>query len=330
MMDGRQFKTFVIFEPWGLGDLLITLQLAKGLFGKNIRVIVVCDARWAEWAKSLDFIAGVISFTPPWTSQERKYALTRYHLKDFLRFRCEILSARVDAICDMRGDIRNLLLLKILFPMTKFFHLCRMRFSNRYERPTAIFEKIFPGERLSTQPIFRRLSRCRRFDVICFFGGAWPNRCVPENKANEILFGLSQRGFKVAMIVPSEAGGEARLVNESSVTRVCGSLSEIFSYIQESAICLSTDSGWLHAGFACGLPTIGMFGFSNAEEWAPPGCRLIFSHSVLPEKDRYKLKLRNVEPLQNLVTNLVLDQCNIALMSFVTAASNERKTSPNM
>lgn len=300
-------KHIVLFEPWGLGDLAVSLVGLRSLPEQGCRLSVVCDPSWADWVQSLPWVSDVISFHVPWTEKRGKYNPLKYRITEIARLRRKLLSPKPDFICEMRGDIRNDFFLRILF-VAPVVTLRNRHFRNRYDRASAL-AKILGYPATDGKPI----RNGRGGGVVCFFGAAWANRQVPIAKAKEIVQTLLQKlPCSVTVILqPNDDMSEWNELTELARGRFLPlntSIAKIVAQVSSADTAICTDSAWLHLMYAQDIPTVGLFGFANADEWAPPGCRVVHSAIVHPAESRYCLNRESIQPLATLDASLVVNQ----------------------
>lgn len=186
----RKESRYWLFEPWGIGDVSIALLAAKTLHEQGCLLWMNVAPHLAEWVSEFDFVQRVTRFVPPWTAAERKYSPSRYHLNAILELRRKYKTLDVDGVCDLRGDIRNQLLYKIL-PHKANFSPLRINFTNRYERVDWIVRTIL-GSNVSYKPI-----ESNKGASIWFFPFAGSdNRKLPAKKCRLMVKKLSSQIVK--------------------------------------------------------------------------------------------------------------------------------------
>lgn len=301
-------RHIAIFEPWGLGDIVIALLAAKAVHAAGNTVSLLCDGRWAGWLNTFPFVSRVIPVNIPWTSKDRKYAPSRYRISDFVRLRGELAAETPTTVCELRGDIRNVLLLKAL-RVGEVVSLRGETISNRYDRPGALLRRMGIPEARAGRAA--RDENRGRGKVACFFGAEWPNRRVPFAKAARVVEGLLEAGHSVSVILSpgeeSAAWSRVGTGHESSLSLIRRALPEVCAALAGHDTIVSTDSGWMHVGFFYGLSVIGLFAFSNAEEWAPPGAKVLFAPKPGAAEERYARAGEGLQPLAELSEKMVVD-----------------------
>jgi ADP-heptose:LPS heptosyltransferase len=295
-----------IFEPWGIGDLCIALHLARRLKQSGFRVSLICDPIWVSWLQGSMEIDQVIAFHAPWTEKTAKYDWHKYHLSGFLTSRRLVRDLSPCFICELRGDIRNLLLLRLLSghrvasPLRRSFH-------NRYERAD------WMGERLGLKEARPTIAPSRSSQIFCFFGAGWTNRQVPLHKAQELVTRLVARHRSVVVILqpedPEDDWSQMECSGDPRLRVIKKALEEGIQILQQSGLCISTDSSWLHLAYLHGIPRVGLFAFASHQEWAPPGTQIVLANNAPPKELRYKLNVDS-RPLEHLDVGEVIEAVN--------------------
>ena len=115
--------------------------------------------------------------------------------------------------------------------------------------------------------------------ICCFPGASIDQRLWPEQRWARVIDSLADYGYPSVLI-----GGKAeremclRIVNYCKKTlplNLCDTLNipETASLLQRAKILISTDSGILHVGVLCQLPSVSLFGPGISEKWGPRGAR---------------------------------------------------------
>ena len=130
----NEIKSILIFEPWNLGDLIISVYFAKKLNRLfNIKFDFICDPSWFDWLKEQTFVNNVFKFHAPWTEKRGKYSLKKYDLNKAILLKKEIEKSKYDFTWDARGDVRHKIFLNILCK-SKIVSLKNNNNNNVYDR----------------------------------------------------------------------------------------------------------------------------------------------------------------------------------------------------
>jgi len=301
-------KHIIIFEPWNLGDLIISAYFSRVLhtmFG--IRSSFICKKEWVTWILLQDFVEEVFCFSAPWNRKIGKHPF-HYNISHILRLRKWIRNKRYDFIWDTRGDLRHKIFLKLL----RINNVISIRYPsnlNVYQRVNLLIDR-FGGSRIHTKE--KLTSTVKSSRIFLFLDSYWPNRRVPLAVGQKLIERLIQEGFTIRLVLPP--GRNYHLIEallyqsgNESLQRIQGSINEVASALEDSSLCISTDSAWLHMSFYLGVPAIGLFGFLNANEWAPPGTRIIYPKNPLSARDRYRLRNMDKQPLKHIDVDEVVN-----------------------
>jgi ADP-heptose:LPS heptosyltransferase len=285
---------FAIFEPWGLGDLCIALHAARAMHAAGHSVVIVCSPAWTNWAQSLPYVETVIPFFAPWTQKRRKYDPRCYDIKEIFKLGRRLTSCAIDAIIDIRSDIRHKIFLEII---------CRKQIvtikvepsSNRYNRPADICKKLGIPYNLSRE---KRLIELHG-QIACTFHAAWKNRELPFDRSFELVEKLLTLGWKVLLIVPDEKTSAfwatLQQAYSSQLELICTDLITMSERIQSAQLCVGVDSGIMHLAYLKNIPVIGLFGFKNHDEWLPPNATLVTCENTFQSQLRHRLTHENLD-----------------------------------
>jgi ADP-heptose:LPS heptosyltransferase len=120
-----------------------------------------------------------------------------------------------------------------------------------------------------------------------FPGASIKERLWPIDRWSNVADDLWKMGRQPIII-----GGRAEIdmsqeimhVAKTPIVNLCGrlSLSETAALFDRSRLLISTDSGILHIGAMCNIPTVSLFGPGIADKWGPKGERHIVINKELP------------------------------------------------
>jgi ADP-heptose:LPS heptosyltransferase len=298
-------KKILLFEPWHLGDVAVAMSVCRPFAGQGTSFALACNPKWQSWALGTGIISEAIPVSAPWTGRHKreKYNPFNYKVSKIREFRSRVLAYKPDLILDLRGDIRANIFLTLLFGKH-----CEVRSAknqscrNVYNRGELIQSVLgYP----SVQYRFMSNQTDRKKAVTLFFGASDRNRIVPTEASFKVLTALHKEGYELNLILqPSDDRETITHLKQSlglqRLNILEGSLTEISSFIKETAIVVSTDSGWLHIAHFYGKPTIGLFGFDTMKNWLPPGSSYITAKELYPDHFRYKRKYQKLQPLETI------------------------------
>lgn len=114
--------------------------------------------------------------------------------------------------------------------------------------------------------------------LVCLFPGATiDERLWPEDRWASVIDYLYDQGFQPLLLGASlektQCLGIQNACHSGNVINLCGKMSllETAWLFKRSEFLISTDSGILHLGVICNLPTISLFGSGIIKKWAPKG-----------------------------------------------------------
>lgn len=294
----------LIFEPWTLGDVVVAASVARHLNGRY-KISIIAAPQWEAWLQTLGIFAFVIPFHIPWTDQKKKYDFTKYQMNRFVELRRWIHGIRPDVILDLRGDVRNIVFLRVL-NVAPVKSLWRRRPANVYGRVNGalgLLGQCTVGENSGQVDKIRNQPK----SITCFFGATWFNRRVPRDLALQIVKELSELCPVNLLLQPSEPV-KFWIGQNISGLHVCQvSVVEAAEIVKKSTACVCTDSGWLHMAYFYGVPRVALLGFDTSQEWMPPDTSVIFSEPYFPANVRYRRRFRDLNPLKNLSVPKVIE-----------------------
>jgi len=296
-------KKILIFEPWNLGDLVISVYFAKILNEMfKIRFDFVCNPRWLDWLKEESFIDNVYAFHAPWTDKNNKYSISKYSFTKIISLKSEIRQDDYNFIWDVRGDLRHKLFLNLLSDQ-KVLSINYKNNLNVYDRINELFIKLDINIIEHETYLYNG-----SYNVCLFLDSYWNNKKVPYEVGVKIIDELLNRKFSVSLIKAPEGNYDIYENKfDNRITYYKGSIINIVNILSTMSLCISTDSAWLHMAYYKRIPTIGLFGSLNGKQWAPPGTKIIYSDEPLKAKVRYKLKNENIFPLMKLDINKIIN-----------------------
>ena len=132
-------------------------------------------------------------------------------------------------------------------------------------------------------PYFIPLSHHQRLSfkeekIICLFPGATiDERLWPEKRWATVIDWIAHNNLKPILIGGSKEYTQCKKIMGYCKTdtgiNLCSFLSipETAAMFNQAKLLISTDSGILHLGVLCNVPTISLFGSGIADKWAPKG-----------------------------------------------------------
>lgn len=288
-------RRLALFEPWGLGDLAISLHIAKNASKHDFEVTVLCEPKYLEWVQSLEFVNTAHGVSVPWSQKSGKYQIAGYPWKSWLATGEKLRASHHEFVIETRRDPRATGLIRAIF---------RLPVKQPQNRKIAVGYSRLHLPFLGIENAAKKTDPLHELSpsIVCFFGAEWANRRVPHWKIAELLNALQKFDSKITVIVPPEESSTDfyRSLCKNGVTKIEGSIVQIAKHVKEHTHCISTDSGWIHVAHLYGLKTLGLFGFQNDGEWMPPGAASLRSEHCLPSTSRYRMDCDELRPLGTL------------------------------
>lgn len=284
-------KKILVIRPGGMGDALLLLPILKELAASfNVTIDILCEPRNKNVFTSVTFVNQIFSY------KNLKSMLSVFQKKYDAVFDTEqshFLSAIITRL--IRADIKAGFktkgrekmynkaiayshhiyeakvfweLFSIVFSLRKSFH-----FNFPYFIPLKLNQSLsFKGEK-----------------IICLFPGATTDeRLWPEKRWAKVMDWIADRNFKPILIGGLKEYNQCKKImtncKTDTGTNLCSTLSihETAALFDQAKLLISTDSGILHLGVLCNIPTISLFGSSIADKWAPQGKQHVVINKMLP------------------------------------------------
>ena len=104
-----QPKSFLVVEPWGIGDVVLSTALLRGLRANfpSARIALLAKSHATDLLTNSGLVDEVIAFDFPWTAFSGKFSPARYVPKEFQGLIRELRLRDFDVSLDARRDIRS-------------------------------------------------------------------------------------------------------------------------------------------------------------------------------------------------------------------------------
>ncbi len=284
-IDTKSIRHVLIVRPGGIGDaalLLPSIKILKKL-NPSCLVHVLCEKRNRGIFHNSPFVTTIMDYRQIkdlFTVLKNTYDLIidteQSHfmtavLVHFLKSKQKIGFATMDR--DPVYDI-SVPYFHDEYEVISFFKLFRNALTTWPNEFAWDYPYTFPDENTKTkvQAVLNGVPR-----PVCIFPGASiQERIWPLQRWGALARALSDHGFTTMLL-----GGKREIdicraiVSESGNTtlNLAGKLSLIdtAALFEKSSLLISTDSGVLHLGVICDLPTVSLFGPGIAAKWGPKG-----------------------------------------------------------
>ncbi|NOS70331.1 MAG: glycosyltransferase family 9 protein [Verrucomicrobia bacterium] len=268
----------LIFELWGLGDLVIATPFLHSACEKY-SVTLVAKPYAQELQARLWPQVRIIPFVAPWTRFQGKYLLWQWPLLEMFRLRKQLANESFDAGISARWDPRDHLLLKLSRAHTRlgFPRLNSQMFlthslskpaarEHRYEYWRVLGRALgltLPPREAIPLPVARQEAV-----VLIHTGAGQPVRVWPLERYKSIVAWLRKKNFRVIVTCDADQrewwlrSGEADVATPRSVN-------ELLALVDQASAFIGNDSGPGHLAAFCGVPTFTFFG-PQLPEWFSP------------------------------------------------------------
>lgn len=281
-------KKILVIRPGGMGDALLLLPVLKEIVSLfNIKIDILCEPRNKPVFKSVSFINTIFSYQNP------KSMLSVFQNKYDAVFDTEqshFLSAIITRFvrADIRAGFKTMGREKMYNKTIEYSH-------DIYE--AKMFWKLFSAVfKLETQgedpfhfdfpfftPPMHNLNLPFKDEKIIFLfpGATIDERLWPEKRWAKVMDRIADTNFKPVLIGGSKEYNQCKKIIAYCKTDKGENLCNKFSIIEtaelfkRAELLISTDSGILHLGVLCDIPTISLFGSGMADKWAPKGAKHI-------------------------------------------------------
>jgi ADP-heptose:LPS heptosyltransferase len=286
-------RSILVVRPGGIGDAILSLPLLSALREKfpEARVDILAERRNA----------------PAYEIEESPSRVYRYDEEPLRTFRT-LAAARYDLVVDTEQAHRlstvavNFLAPRYLCGFDSFGRGRLLTHAARYDEGTY--------EVLSFLSLLGALTgETPRFDADAPFlhpaprWRAWaqgavpsggdrpmaafmpvagnPHRLWPPARFAAVGEHLCGKGFDIVLLGGPDAAAAAGEIEAAlpagRVVNLVGRhhLGQTAAALERTKLCLTPDTSVLHLAYAVGVPTVSLFGSSNAAKWAPPGRRHI-------------------------------------------------------
>lgn len=286
----KTIRRLLVIRPGGMGDAALLLPVLKEIKNccANLSIDILCEQRNIGVFQAVLFIDRLYTYDNP-------------------RHLCSLFMNKYDAIVDTEQFYRLSAFLTVFLRGTvkigfqtneraKAFHMRVAYDQATYELDCFrdLFKTIFPlndARTMDNFPYFKDTLTHRSYgsDTVCVFPGATKKECFwPYERWSHLIDNIGKRGYKVVLL----GGGLETNIAEKIVSKCenpnvinfVGKLSllETTELLNKAKLLISTDSGILHMGVLCGLPTVSLFGSGNTDKWGPKGQHHVVVSKKLP------------------------------------------------
>ncbi|MCD4718367.1 MAG: glycosyltransferase family 9 protein [Desulfobacula sp.] len=284
-------KKILIIRPGGMGDALLLLPILKEISSSfHVRIDILCEPRNESIFKSVTFLNQVFSYK---NFKSMLYVFQKHYDAVFDTEQSHFLSAiiarlvRADTKVGFKTKGREKMYNKAIayshhiYEAKMFWELFSTVFS--LGKP---FHFNFP---YFIPPRHNQSLSFKEEKVICLFPGATiDERLWPEKRWANVIDWIANKNLLPILIGGSKEYNQCKKIMGYCKTdtgiNLCSSLSilDTATLFNQTKLLISTDSGILHLGVLCNVPTISLFGAGIADKWAPQGKQHFVINKMLP------------------------------------------------
>ncbi len=298
---GEEPRTFLIVEPWGIGDIVLAtpaMQAIRAQFPRA-RILLLSREYGSELLANSGLVDDVITVSLPWTAFTDKYKPGRYDLGALRRLFARLRAEKIDVSLDARRDFRSNIITylggarrRIGFDFGGASRLLTdaLPSGTQNEHKVAdwlqLLEPIaghkvagfMPRLVVTDEERFRARKTLRDNGIL----GDKPIVAVHPGASQTVRRWEAKRFGAVLDRLHDEAGAQLFMIRDpeghwetiqtrSDVPRLSFSLREMMAVIAESDSLLCSDSGPMHIAGALGTPVTALFGPQVREWYGPRG-----------------------------------------------------------
>lgn len=294
-------NSFLVVEPWGIGDVVLSTSLLRGLRSNfpDARITLLAKTHAKELLANSGLVDEIIVFDFPWTAFSGKLAPGKYVPKQFQKLIRQLRQRDFDVSFDARRDIRS--------NVITYFAGARRRIGYDFGGGAHLLTDALPsgtqnehkvrdwlallaplgveaGERFAPTLTVtegelanaRRRIRVAGLSTEKLIVGVHPGagqevrRWKPERFA-AVIDELSSDPQVQVVIFEEREGDSAPIVPLTGVPRLRSNLRDLMALIGACDMLLCADSGPMHIANALGVPVTALFGPQRREWYGPRG-----------------------------------------------------------
>ena len=301
-------KSFLVVEPWGIGDVVLCTSLLRGLRSSfpGARITLLAKPHARELLAKSDLVDEIIVFDFPWTAFSGKLAPGKYVPKQFQALIRQLRERDFDVSVDARRDIRSNVITyfsgarrRIGYDFGGGAHLLTdvlpsgTQNAHKVADWQALLEPLGVSDRSRFQPALtvtegekanaRRRLRIAGLSTEKVIIGVHPGashavrRWQPERFA-AVIDGLCSHPDVQVVIFEERDGDSAEIRTNGAVLpiphrapRIQSNLRGFMSLVTQTNLLLCSDSGPMHIANALGVPVTALFGPQRREWYGPRG-----------------------------------------------------------
>jgi heptosyltransferase-2 len=297
----RTPKSFLVVEPWGIGDVVLCTALLRALRANypDAAVTLLAKAHAAPLLEHSGLIDEIVAFEFPWTSFSRKLAPAKYIPKEFRELIRRLRAKEFDVSLDARRDIRSNVITylagarrRIGYDFGGGAHLLTdvlpSGSQNEHKlsdwlallRPLGVESRDGFSPSLTVTDEEKKLAR-RRMGAQGFSterpivgvhpGASQSVRHWDARKYSAVIDRLVDEQNVQVLVFEAKEGDTAEIAPRNSVPRIHSDLRQFMALVTQCDLLLCSDSGPMHIANALGVPVTALFGPQRREWYGPRG-----------------------------------------------------------
>lgn len=282
----------VVIEPYGMGDAVSLLPMARGLATVFESVHILTKPQWAPIFSDVPKTS-IHGINISWTNYSllNKYRISRLWDADWRAFKAKWKPIAQGAIgFDPRGDIRSILFL-YLIGCSKVYTLDHYlgtdakipKWAARTKRIDQNQQRWRIGCDLVATAGYRKSCegppsiqsgkyKLRSVKKIAFLPVApWQGKLWTTEKWQELLSRVRAQGFAIHGLCGPQQKFQVQEILGIEAISECTTISSWIKSLSEIDLLITLDSGPMHLADALGVPLVALFGSSPVPLWTPSG-----------------------------------------------------------
>ncbi|MCF6245781.1 MAG: glycosyltransferase family 9 protein [Desulfobacula sp.] len=272
-------RKILVIRPGGMGDALLLLPvLKKTSVSRGVTIDILCEPRNKTIFENAEFINKVFSYQNPLSAlslfQHRYDAVIDTEQSYILSaWTARLVPAKLRVGFDTfkrKKMFNRSIAYHANYEADNFWQLFSIVF--KFKKPFS-FNYPYIKASKTKQSLYNNLE-----NIICLFPGATTHqRHWPEKRWAQVCDHIAARGYTPVLI-----GGSMEIQSCNKIFADCTaknivnlsgelSIAQTVHLFTHAKGLISTDSGILHLGVICNIPTISLFGPSSPKKWGPTG-----------------------------------------------------------
>ncbi|HXG69663.1 MAG TPA: glycosyltransferase family 9 protein [Gemmatimonadaceae bacterium] len=293
--------SFLVVEPWGLGDVVLSTVVLTALreHFPGARVTLLAKPYASELLAHSEAVDEIVEFDFPWTSFTEKYSPGRYKLGEMQKLFRYLRGLKLDVSLDARRDARSNVLTymsgarrRIGYDFGGGVHLLTdvMLSGNQNEhkildwlnllRPLGIDPDLARRPTLVVTPA--EMQRAREMIVSAAPAGTGPLVAVHPGASHvvkrwelsrfaTVVAGLRAEHDARVVVIDDPEGHASSIASADGVPTLRLGMRELMAVLAVVDLLVCNDSGPMHIAGAVGTPVTALFGPSRSEWYGPLG-----------------------------------------------------------